>query len=343
MPGRSFEHFETQRRRPDVYEEVTAFMQWGETFRNAFPTLPNEGAGYHFPEDYKLGYWDPSKTKWASSRWESFRDPHKLTYRSYHEVQSEREASLEAVIVAARAENALSYLDPEWIEVLRLFFAPMRFAEWGVSMAHQYVGRFAISGLITNCALLQWFDELRHTQRIAEWTRDLDAAHGGFDDYRRRWLEEAMFQPLREFIERVCVVKDWGEVVVATNLVLEPLLQPVFLTALSDLGNAHRDSVLPHLAYSIGLDEVRHRDWARALAKMLHEESPTNAELTDAWVSSWWPLAESAVSELGAVYTRAGRADLFEQSFAAATQETREALQALSAVSILSSDEAEAG
>jgi hypothetical protein len=219
----------------------------------------------------------------------------------------------------------------------------MRFAEWGVSMAHQYVGRFAISGLITNCALLQWFDELRHTQRIAEWTRDLDAAHGGFDDYRRRWLEEAMFQPLREFIERVCVVKDWGEVVVATNLVLEPLLQPVFLTALSDLGNAHRDSVLPHLAYSIGLDEVRHRDWARALAKMLHEESPTNAELTDAWVSSWWPLAESAVSELGAVYTRAGRADLFEQSFAAATQETREALQARSAVSILSSDEAEAG
>ena len=34
-------------------------------------------------------------------------------------------------------------------------------------MAMQYVSRFAISGLITNAALLQSFDELRHTQRMA--------------------------------------------------------------------------------------------------------------------------------------------------------------------------------
>lgn len=304
-------------------------MQWGETYRDKFPLLPNQGAGYHFPEDYKLGFWDPSKTKWKSSEWESFRDPHKLTYRSYHEVQSEREASLEAVVVAARAERALDYLDPQWVEVLRMFFAPMRFAEWGVSMAHQYVGRFAISGLITNCALLQWFDELRHTQRIAEWSRDLDAAHGGFGDYRKQWLEASMFQPLREFIERVCVVKDWGEIVVATNLVLEPLLQPVFLTALSDLGNAHRDSVLPHLSYSFRLDEVRHWDWARALAEMLHRESSDNAEMTAGWVEAWWPLGERAVAEFGAVFTAAGRSDLFEHAYGAAAHETRDALEAI--------------
>ena len=140
-----------------------------------------------------------------------------------HEMQSERESALETVIEAARAERAVRYLDPEWVETLRMFFAPMRFAEWGISMAHQYVGRFSISSLITNPSILQVFDELRHTQRIAEWTHDLEAEHGGFGGYRTQWLNDPMFQPMREYLERVCVLRDWGEVVVATNLVLEPL------------------------------------------------------------------------------------------------------------------------
>ena len=151
----------------------------GETFRGVFPTLPNRGRTTTIPSttSWVLG---STKTRWKSRQWESYRDPNRLTYRSYHEMQSERESALETVIEAARAERAVRYLDPEWVETLRMFFAPMRFAEWGISMAHQYVGRFSISGLITNPSVLQVFDELRHTQRIAEWTHDLEAEHGGF-------------------------------------------------------------------------------------------------------------------------------------------------------------------
>ena len=57
--------------------------------------------------------------------------------------------------------------------------------------------------------------------------------------HRTQWLNDPMFQPMREYLERVCVLRDWGEVVVATNLVLEPLLQRVLYRTLSDLGNAH--------------------------------------------------------------------------------------------------------
>jgi toluene monooxygenase system protein E len=324
MAAPTFEHLQGGgRRRPDAYEEVSAFMQWGETFRGKFPDLPHEGVYYHYPPDYKLGYWDPSKTAWKSERWETFRDPYRLTYRSYHEIQSEREAALDAVLSAARAENAIRLLDEEWVAVLRLFFAPMRFAEWGISMAHQYVGRFAISGLIANCAALQWFDELRHTQRIAEWTRDLEAAHGGFADYRRQWLEDELFQPLREYIERVCVCQDWGEVIVSTNLVLEPLLQPVLYAALSQLGTANRDSVLPHFAYSIFLDEERHWGWARALETMLREESEANAELTHTWRNRWQPLAERAVTAFRPVFGKASGEHVFDRAYAEASAEVR--------------------
>ena len=188
MARKTFEHLEGQRRRPDVYEEVTAYVQWGETFRGDFPDAAERGR--ELPLSRALQAWvlGSDKDPLEVAQWESYRDPNRLTYRSYHEMQSERESALESVIEAARAERAVRYLDPEWVETLRMFFAPMRFAEWGISMAHQYVGRFSISSLITNPSVLQVFDELRHTQRIAEWTHDLEAEHGGFGGYRTQWL-----------------------------------------------------------------------------------------------------------------------------------------------------------
>ncbi len=328
MARKTFEHLEGGRRRPDVYEEVTAYVQWGETFRGKFPNLPNEGANYHYPEHYKLGYWDPTKTRWTSAQWESYRDPNKLTYRSYHEVQSEREAALEMVIQAARAEHAVRYLDPEWVETLRMFFAPMRFAEWGISMAHQYVGRFAISSLITNPSILQVFDELRHTQRIAEWTHDLEAEHGGFGGYRAQWLQDPMFQPIREYLERVCVLRDWGEAVVATNLVLEPLLQRLLYRTMSDLGNAHSDSVLPHFAYSVYCDEERHWGWAAALAAMLNAESEENLATTIGWVEAWTPLAVASVEALAPVFSGVGNHRVFDAALSEARSLSAEVLDA---------------
>lgn len=323
MAPRTFEHLQG-RRRPNVYDEITSHVQWGETFRGRFPglDLPADGAHYHFPEHYKLGYWDPSKTKWTSDDWEAFRDPAQLTYRTYHEVQSVREHALTAVLDAGRRSRALTDVDDAWVEALRGFFGALRFSEWGVSMACQYVSRFAIVASITNCALLQSFDELRHTQRIAEWTTELETVHGGFGDYRAHWMQAAAFQPLREYLERVCVTKDWGEVVLATNIVLEPLFQPVQHALLSDVAQAHRDAVLPHLSYSLELDEERHWGWGRALAQMLHADEH-NVARTQEWIELWYPRAEAAVSAFGGVFESLGHRDLFDATLARAKEEVR--------------------
>jgi hypothetical protein len=313
MP-KTFEHF-AGRRRTDVYEDVSAYMQWGETFRGSFPELPQGGAYYHFPEDYKLGYWGPSKTRWASERWEDFRDPDRLTYRTYVERQFQSEQALESVLDAARAANSLRHIDAVWVDALRGFLPSMRFAEWGVSMAHQYAGRFAISGLIANCSVLQAFDELRHTQRISEISRELDRVHGGFGAYRETWMTDPTFQPLREMLERICVCQDWGEVVLATNLVLEPLLQPVFLCALQELGAEHHDSVLPYLAHSLSADEDHHVAWATALAKMLCSDGGENIATTRRWFERWMPYAEAAVAPFERVFAAVGREDLFAAAY----------------------------
>jgi hypothetical protein len=342
LAPRTFEHLQGRGRRPNVYDEVTSHVQWGETFRGKFPDLPSEGALYHFPEQYKLGYWDPSKTMWASQDWEAFRDPSQLTYRTYHEVQSARESSLTAILDAGRGSRALTDVDDAWVDALRSFFPALRFSEWGVSMASQYVSRFAIVASITNCALLQSFDELRHTQRIAEWTTELETVHGGFGDYRKQWMEAEMFQPLREYLERVCVTKDWGEVVLATNVVLEPLLQPVQHALLSDVAQAHKDAVLPHLSYSLQLDELRHWGWGRALAQMLHADEH-NVARTQEWIDLWYPRAEGVVSAMGPVFDSLGHRDVFDETFARSKEELRASFAELTVVAPTQSAAAAAG
>ena len=52
MP-RTFEHLQGRQRRPNVYDEVTSHIQWGETFRGRFPEPLSEGANYHFPKHHK--------------------------------------------------------------------------------------------------------------------------------------------------------------------------------------------------------------------------------------------------------------------------------------------------
>jgi Methane/Phenol/Toluene Hydroxylase len=321
LPPRTFEHLQGKRR-PNVYDEVTSHVQWGEPFRGKFPDLPSEGAHYHFPEHYKLGYWDPGKTAWTSDDWEAYRDPSQLTYRSYHEIQYPRENALTAILDAARESRALTDVDDAWVQALREFFGALRFPEWGVSMACQYVSRFAITASITNCGLLQSFDELRHTQRIAEWTRDLETVHGGFGEYRKQWMEAELFQPLREYLERVCVARDWGEVVLATNIVLEPLLQPVLHALLSDVGQAHKDAVLPHFSYSLMLDEQRHWAWGRALARMLHSDE-RNVERTQEWIQVWHPRAEAAVAAFGPVFDKLDARATFDTALEGAKEDVR--------------------
>ena len=333
-----FAHFEGRRKRPDEYEEVSAYMQWGETFRGVYPDLPYGGTWYHFPERYGFGYWDPKFTALRCVGWEEFRDPNKLTYKSYHAVQSEREQALEAVLMGARASGAVGRLDAKWVDILRSFFPALRFSEWGVSIMHQYVARFSISGLIANCSVLQVFDELRHTQRIAEWTRELESAHGGFSGYRAQWMEDKLFQPLREVTERLLALRDWAEVTVAANVLLEPLLQPVLFRALSDLGTAYGDLVLPHFAYSLHLDEERHFAWGGEFARFVLEHQDEGAEtrnheIMQGWVERWLPLVQRATQPFEQVFADAGQADVFAQAYSQAEDGVVEALEELGLLS----------
>lgn len=72
-------------------------------------------------------------------------------------------------------------------------------------------------------------------------------------------------------MERLLVTYDWGEVFVALNLVLKPMIDDLLLRRTSDLALGHDDHLLGQIFYSLNED----CQWRQALTQTAIEDTPT--------------------------------------------------------------------
>jgi hypothetical protein len=148
-----------------------------------------------------------------------------MYYRNYVVGQDAVEKQLDAVYALASDADFISGLDPTWRESLTVLIGTMSFAQWGMSMAMQHVMRFTLSPTVACAVQLQIMDKLRAAERSVEWYELLNPDYQP-DSLFRAWDEIECIQPLHRYIEEVLVEADWGEVIVAVNLVLAGLLEP---------------------------------------------------------------------------------------------------------------------
>lgn len=243
--------------------------------------------------------------------WEGFRDPAKLTYSDYVMLQHDRETYVDLLTDHHEAGDAMAALDAGWIATLRDLFVPLRFPLHVLQMTGLYVGQMAPTAYIINCANFQAADELRRIQRLAYHTRALADAHdpslAETVSARGRWQDDAAWQPLREVLERLLAVRDWGEAFVALNVAVKPALDAVVNQQLSELAARHGDEYLSLLMAEFQLDAQRSRDWTAALIRYAAEQDPSTAEVVRGWLSTWEPRADAGVAGLAALFAAAPR------------------------------------
>jgi toluene monooxygenase system protein E len=158
-------------------------------------------------------------------------------------------------------------------------------------MTALYVGQMAPSSFISNAAYFQAADELRRIQRVAYRAKSLSLEHhsdlASSAYTRRRWEEDAVWQPLREAVEKMLIAYDWGEAFVALNVVVKPVVDELFNGQLAELARAHEDDLLALMLDNFALDSQRSRDWSEALVKYAVAQRPANKELLKQWVEKW--------------------------------------------------------
>jgi hypothetical protein len=314
-----------QGRRATEYEELTLYIQQDpKQFAWAgWPILTPEGRST----------WSEDTTAVRSSDWWVFRDPNKTWQRPYVKLQAEQGRALERLIETAKARDLFASCDPIWVqEILARHYAACTFLEYGLFRAFSYAQREALSEVVGNPCVFNAADKIRYAQEISLYGMELAQALPGFSDAEAKttWLTDPLWQGVRENVERLMVTRDWAEVIVATNVVFEPLVGELlrvefFLRCASRNG----DSVTPAIVESAEGDWERNRKWTRAFLQFLLEDpshAARNREILQHWIDHWLPFSLTAAQ---------GLAPLFEQpmvkaqSFAEALARVRQAHAAL--------------
>lgn len=300
MP-RTFAWFEGRKRPPSEYEELTYGLHFGE---EALVDTP-------------LGTWTPDNTKLTNVPWEHFVDPSQLHYRTWVATQDKAERELGGALDLAASGGFVDGLDAGWRRRMAALVGGLAFAEWGVAMTMQYVQRFTLSSSVAQSAQLQVCDELRHAQRSLEWSdvlaRSLSVEAGQReaegDLARNTWMEDAAFQPLRRAVEVALTISDWGELIVAVDLMLEGLLQPFQRELLAAAARTERDMATAMLGRHCWVDEERHVGWAEAFIRLALESEPENRDVVQSWCDAHRPAATQALDALAGGFAFDGAAE----------------------------------
>ncbi len=243
------------------------------------------------------------------SDWWAFRDPNKTWQRPYVNLQAGQGKAIERLLEAAKARGVLADFDACWRDpILSRHYAACAFVEYGLFRAFAYAQREALADVIGNACVFNAADKIRYAQEVSLYGMELAQALPGFSDAeaKRTWLSDPMWQGVRQVVEKLLVLRDWGEVIIATNLVFEPLLGELlrvefFLRCAPRNG----DGVTPTIIESAELDWERNRKWTTAFAQLLLSDATHathNRAVLQDWVNRWSVLTQNAMRGLAPLF-----------------------------------------
>lgn len=260
--------------------------------------------------------WRAESTRLQHPHWFDFRDPAKKWQRTHTRDQAEQERAIERMSADTITSGAVNDIDPSWLQhIVRDHYRVWSFVEYGVFKPFASAQREALSDTLGAVCVFTGLDRLRHAQDIVIWLMDLETSLEGFKDEggKERWTTDPVYQPARQLIEKLVYGQwDWGELAVATSLVIDPILTEVGVFQLVQRNGAHHgDSVTPFIASTAARDRRWSLGWTESLVKLVTaDDVPTakeNRAVLEEWVAEWTPLALEAASALAPIYTRAPR------------------------------------
>ena len=304
--ARDFTYIKSTKRRLSEYEAVTCYLQP----QAEGDALTWEQDGYLRRDDGSYA-WTPRSTALVHPHWWDFRDPSATWFRPYARQQGEQERAIARLTDDTVASGQAADLDPAWRDdILAGHYAVWSFVEWGLFRALVPQARESLADTIGMAMLFEAFDRVRHHQDIERMMLTLEEAVPGFDALGAKdlWLTGERYQPIRKVVEELMyTVRDWAEVAVAVNLVLDPILTELCVSRIVGRPAGHRgDPVTQLIVSSVDRDRRRSLAWTQALVRMVTEdavpEAKANRAAINGWLARWTPPILEAAQGFAALY-----------------------------------------
>jgi hypothetical protein len=325
--GRNFEYFQPAGRRPTLYEDVTIDTQ-PSPHRHL-----DRGWLVRFADGRDT--YEASSTRLAHQSWYDFRDPNQLWERVYYQQGAGYERQIENTIAVARADGQPGRLSAEWVEYLRAHMQQAAFVEQGLWLAIASSARAALSDTITHFMAFEAGFKQRQAQAIVLYAMDMEADHGEFsmDAARESWLADEPWQGVRAYVEKLNTLTDWGEVLVAANVCLDPVVGVLLRRELFERGGAaNHDTVTPAVFNVAQLEYQQIQRFTGALIEFVCadvEHGEANREVIQGWVDEWLPEAREAAIALQPLFAAQPEGADFAAALARVQQELAAAMEPL--------------
>jgi toluene monooxygenase system protein E len=240
----------------------------------------------------------------VAADWDAFRDPDSVTYGSYTADQDDAETYVERLLERFDVEGHDEQLTEPALDLVQRAMTPCRYLGHGEQMLSAYVQQLAPGSFIATAATFQTADQLRRVQWLAYRTTQLarsrpDRGFGGSE--RSAWETAPAWQPMREAVERAMVEYDWDRAVVATQLVVKPLADVLFLKLLARQLAAVGATLDALILENLWQDAERSQRFTVALVRFLVDANLGNASVLQEYLDAWIPLGLRAIAAGGAL------------------------------------------
>ncbi len=249
---------------------------------------------------------DPTRTAIVMEDWYAYRDPRQYYYGTYVQARARLQEVTEnnyAFFAKRKLADAMS--DTVREKIVR-FLLPLRHLEQAANMNNVFATAYGTATVLTQGFLYNGMDRLGIAQYLSRIGLLLDGNSGSsLVEAKEHWMTDPIWQGLRRYAETTLTLKDWFEVIVAQDVVLDTLVYDLMYRQFDEAMCAEGGA---DLAMLIEFMQEWHKDSSRfvdAVLKATVAESDHNRELIAGWVTDWkqraladlCDLAEAAVGE----------------------------------------------
>lgn len=258
-------------------------------------------ANFHYrplanPE-YEL--YDVRKTAIVMEDWYKFLDPRQYHYSSYVMARAKQQEVAEQNFLFVEKRNMLDVMPEEIKELILSYILPLRHYEWGANMNNLQLVSEGYGAAITSAFMFHAEDRLGNAQYLTRIGLLLSENNPVvLDDAKQMWLNDEAWQPLRKALEDSFVLKDWFELHIAQNVILDAFIHPLYFNILEQELTAKGGSAQAMMTEFITAWNEECERWIDMTVKVAASESSENKELLNTWCKKYIEVAYEAVMPL---------------------------------------------
>ena len=264
---------------------------------------------YDIQQTYLYHYrptWEPDREIFDERRttirmkdWYDFKDPRQYYYGTYTIARAKQHDAADSAFEFALDNGMVDTLPAGSRELILNVLLPMRHLEWGSNMNNTFITAYGYGTAIEAACNYAAMDRLGIAQQISRIGLEV-GGEAALDAAKQRWLEAAEWQPLRRVVEHTLVVKDWFELFVAQNLVIDSLVYPFLYTHVEKLAGQDGSAF-----YGLSTKFMKEwfaetSRWVDAVTKAAVADSAENKALVAGWVKHYTGEVGAAVKALAA-------------------------------------------